>query len=138
MPGTINLDRAGHEDDNQEFLTQMAAGAVGVVTAGTISGTTNAGAAPTVAITDCTDRRGSFTLSPVTGGGAQAAGVTATVRFNSEYGDAPAGVLVNVVNETDQTAVAAGATLLTAAGFGVMTTILTTAKVYRVNYVVIP
>lgn len=138
MPGAVDLDKDGHESDNQEFTTQLTAGAVGVVTAGTISGTTAAGAAPTTAITDCTDRRGSFTLTPVTGGGAQAAGVVATVRFAKEYGDAPAGILVNVVNETDSTAVAAGVTLLTAAGFGVMTTILTTAKVYRVNYVVIP
>lgn len=138
MPGAVDLDKHGHESDNQENVTQLTAGAVGVVTAGTISGTTAAGAAPTTAITDCTDRRGNFTLSPVTGGGAQAAGVTATVRFNQEYGDAPAAVIVNVTNETDSTAVAAGATLVTPAGFGVMTTILTTAKVYRVDYVVIP
>jgi len=138
MPGAIDLDKAFHESDNQETATQLTAGAVGVVTAGTISGTTNAGAAPTVAITECTDRRGSFTLSPVTGGGAQAAGVVATVRFANEYGDAVVGVIVSVFNETDQTAVAAGVTLLTAAGFGIGTTILTTAKVYRVTYVVIP
>lgn len=137
MPA-IDTDKDFHESDNQEFAPQLAAGAVGVVTAGTISGTTNAGAAPTVAVTEASDRRGNFTLSPVTGGGAQAAGVTATVRFVKEYGDAPTSVIVNVVNETDQTAVAAGATLITAAGFGIMTTILTTAKVYRVTYAVIP
>ncbi len=138
MPGAIDLDKNFHESDNQEFAPQLAAGAVGVVTAGTISGTTNAGAAPTVAVADCTDRRGNFTLSPVTGGGAQAAGVVATVRFVNEYGDAPSGVVVSVFNETDQTAVAAGATLLLPNGFGIGTTILTTAKVYRVSYVVLP
>ena len=138
MPGSVNLDKHSHEGDNQEEATQLTAGAVSVVTAGTISGTTAAGAAPTTAITDCTDRRGNFTLSPVTGGGAQAAGVTATVRFVQPYGDAPAGVLVSVTNETDSTAVAAGPTLITGDGFGIMTTILTTAKVYRVTYVVVP
>jgi hypothetical protein len=137
MPA-VDLDKNLHEGDNQQTATRLAAGAVGVVTAGIISGTTNAGAAPTVAVTDCTDRRGNFTLSPVTGGGAQAAGVTATVRFVTEYGDPPSGVIVNVFNETAQTAVAAGVTLLTAAGFGIGTTVLTTAQVYRVTYAIIP
>jgi len=138
MPGTLDFDKSFHESDNQELAPQLAAGAVSVVTAGTISGTTAAGAAPTVAVIEASDRRGQFTLSPVTGGGAQAAGVTATVRFLQGYGDAPIAVLVCVVNDTDQTAVAAGATLVTGDGFGVMTTILTTAKVYRVSYVVVP
>jgi len=138
MPGAIDLDKNYHESDNQEIAPQLADAAVGVVTVGTIAGTTAAGAAPTVAIVECSDRRGQFTLSPVTGGGAQAAGVTATVRFLQPYGDAPITVLVNVVNDTASTAVACGPTLVTGDGFGIMTTILTTAQVYRVSYVVIP
>lgn len=137
MPA-IDTDKVFHESDNQEFATQLAAGAVGVVTAGTISGTTNAGAAPTVAIVECSDRRGQFTLSPVTGGGAQAAGVVATVRFVQPYGDAPVAVLCNIFNVTDQTAVACGPALVTGDGFGIGSTILTTAKVYNVTYLVVP
>ncbi len=115
--------------------TQLTAGAVGVVTAGTISGTTSAGANPTVTVTDCTDMRGSFLLNPVTGGGAQAAGKTATVRFTSAFATAPSSVVLTVVNETDGTVVAgAGALALDVNGFDVYTPLLTTAKAYRVYY----
>lgn len=137
MPGAIDTDRVFHESDHQETAPQLVNGAVGVVTAGTISGTTNAGAAPTVAVVEASDRRGQFTLSPVTGGGAQAAGIVATVRFVNSYGDAPIAVNVNVANETAPTAVAAGVANITASGFDIVTTILTTAQVYRVTYNVV-
>ena len=118
-----------------------AAGAVGVVTAGTISGTTNAGAAPTVTSVNANDTRGTFVLNPVTGGGAQAAGATATVTFSNPYSVAPACVLVTVVNSTvaaTPTAVAAYATSVTANGFSVTTALLVTANNYTVTYQVIP
>jgi len=114
---------------------QLVAAAVGVVTAGTISGTTAAGAAPTVTVTDCTDMRGNFLLNPVTGGGGQSAGKTATVRFTSAFTVAPAAVVLTVVNETDSAVVAgAGALALDVNGFDVYTPLLVTAKAYRVYY----
>jgi hypothetical protein len=118
---------------------QLTAGAVGVTTVGTISGTTNAGASPTVTVTDCTDQRGSFLLNPVTGGGAQAAGSVATVKFLKEYGRTPI-VVVNLINETDGTStIVASPGTVTGAGFTVFVgTALTTAKAYRVNYLVFP
>lgn len=126
-------DKYGHKV-TPTMQTQLTAGAVGVVTAGTISGTTAAGAAPTITVSDATDVRGSFLLNAVTGGGAQAAGKTATVRFLNEYPKAPI-VTVNIVNETDTTVVAGGgAASVTTAGFDIITPALTTAKAYRVNY----
>lgn len=117
--------------------TQLTAGAVGVTTAGTISGTTAAGAAPTVTIGDCTALRGNFLLNPVTGGGAQAAGKVATVRFPTTLPITPASVVLTVVNETDGTVVAgAGALALAATGFDIYCPVLTTAKAYRVYYTV--
>lgn len=120
--------------------TQLTAGAVSTSAAGTISGTTAAGAAPTVTITDCTDRRGNFLLNPVTGGGAQAAGEVALVRFAKAYPAVPGCVIVTIGNETDGTsAIVVSAADVTAAGFDVeVGTALTTAKAYRVNYLVIP
>lgn len=118
-------------------VTQLTAAAVGVTTAGTISGTTSAGAAPTVTVTDCTNLRGSFLLNPVTGGGAQAAGKTATVRFTAALPVTPAAVSLIVTNETDAVVVAGcGVLALDANGFDIYTPALTTAKAYRVYYVV--
>lgn len=119
---------------------QLTAGAVGVTTAGTISGTTSAGAAPTVTITDCTDQRGNFLLNPVTGGGAQAAGNVATVRFAKAYSAAPGAVLLTMANETDSTAAIVIAPLAIATtGFNIYVgTALTTAKAYRICYRVFP
>lgn len=132
-----SIDFYGHEVSTGG--AQLALGAVGVVTAGSISGTTSAGAAPTVTVTDATDQRGSFLLTPVTGGGAQAAGSVATVRFLKEYPSIPI-VLVTLINETDGTAtIVASSGLVTTAGFNVFVgTALTTAKAYRVVYYVIP
>lgn len=136
MP-TINYDAAGHQINVGG--TQLTAGAVSTSAAGTISPTTSAGASPTVTITDCNDRRGSFLLNPVTGGGAQAAGQVAIVKFAKEYSKVPI-VVVTGVNETDTTsAIVFGASVATTAGFNVWVgTALTTAKAYRVQYVVLP
>ncbi len=133
----VSTDSYAHEVSNGG--TQLTAGAVGVVTAGTISGTTAAGAAPTVAITSANDRAGSFTLTPVTGGGAQAAGKVATVRFAKEYSVAPIVTCAGAVNETDTVAVSAFASVATTAGFDIYAVAaLTTAKVYRLQYLVYP
>lgn len=141
MPGSVNLDVYSHEISNQGTATQLTAGAVSTTAVGTIAGTTAAGAAPTVTIGDCTDRRGNFLLNPVTGGGAQAAGIVAVVRFAKPYGAAPGSVVItNATNETDDnTAVALGSTNITADGFDIVAgAVLVTAKAYRINYVVTP
>jgi hypothetical protein len=115
--------------------TQLTAGAVGVTTAGTISGTTSAGAAPTVTIGDCTNLRGNFLLNPVTGGGSQAAGKVATVRFTAALPVTPACVVISIADETDSTAtITAGVLAADANGFDIYSTILVTAKAYRVFY----
>ena len=140
MPGSVNLDVDGHEIRNQGTATQLTAGAVSTSAVGTISGTTAAGAAPTVTIGDCTDRRGNFLLNPVTGGGAQAAGEVALVRFAKPYGAAPAVVLLTVENETDGNLVNVSAAAdVTGDGFDItVDEVLITAKAYRVQYLVIP
>lgn len=140
MPGTQNFDKDGHPTRTQTGSTQLTAGAVSTSAVGTISPTTAAGASPTVTIGDCTDYRGNFLLNPVTGGGAQAAGEVALVRFVKPYPAAPGCILVTVENETDGNAAAvAAAADITADGFDLMVgSALTTAKAYRVNYVVIP
>lgn len=134
-------------DANNHLLpapgTSMTAGAVGVVTAGTISGTTAAGAAPTVAIPSgysANDSRGTFDLSPVTGGGAQAAGDVATVRFVKEYTAKPGAVIVTceAITDPDDNIICV-ASDVTTAGFNVLANAaLTTAEVYRITYLVIP
>lgn len=123
--------------------TTLAGAAVSVVTAGSIAGTTAAGAAPTVAIPSgysCNDSRGVFDLSPVTGGGAQAAGDVATVRFLKAYGATPGAVLVTCEAITDpDDNIICMASDVTQAGFNVLANAaLTTAEVYRVTYVVVP
>lgn len=141
MPGSVNLDAYSHEINNQDRATQLTAGAVSTTAVGTISGTTAAGAAPTVTIGDCTDRRGNFLLNPVTGGGAQAAGIVCIVKFVKPYTAAPASILcTNATNETDDnTAVALGVTDVTADGFSIVAgAVLVTAKAYRINYIVTP
>lgn len=130
-------DFNGHQvaDLNGAALT---AGAVSTTAVGTIVGTTSAGAAPTVTVTNANDRRGTFLLNPVTGGGAQAAGVTCKVFFAQPYAVAPAGVIVSATNETDSTAtVTIAAQNITTTGFDLVTTVLVTAKAYRVNYLVL-
>jgi hypothetical protein len=119
--------------------TQLTAGAVGTTAAGTIAGTTSAGASPTVTIGDCTNLRGNFLLSPVTGGGGQAAGKVAVVRFTATLPVTPAAVSLTLANETDSTATIVISSLaLAATGFDIYVgTALTTAKDYRITYRVI-
>lgn len=135
--GTMRTDYYGHEVEDVQ-ATQLTAGAVSTSAVGTISPTTNAGAAPTVTITDCTDRRGTFLLNPVTGGGAQAAGEVALVRFAKPYPSVPI-VLVTIENETDSsTGQVVSAADVTVDGFDIeVSAVLVTAKAYRVNYVVV-
>lgn len=116
----------------------IAAAAVGVVTAGTISGTTSAGAAPTVTAVSANDTRGTFTLTPVTGGGAQAAGAVANVTFSNPYSVAPANVIVTAMNQAGPAAVGAFATGVTANGFTISTPLLVTANLYTISYLVTP
>lgn len=131
------IDFNGHEVADTSGST-LTAGAVSTTAVGTIVGTTSAGAAPTVTVTSANDRAGNFLLNPVTGGGAQAAGNTAKVFFSQPYPSAPRAVIVTAVNETDTTApITIGAQNITVTGFDIITTVLTTAKAYRVNYQVL-
>ena len=117
--------------------TALAAAAVGTTAVGTIVGTTSAGAAPTITAVTAIDQYGAFTLNPVTGGGAQAAGETAHVFFAQPFDGVPTSVDVYVVDITTATtpaAVPAYATSITASGFAVTTIALTTAHNYAVRY----
>lgn len=132
----IFADTYGHVD-TPPGENVLAAAAVGVVTAGSISGTTNAGAAPTVTAVNASDNNGVFTLNAITGGGAQAAGATANVTFAQSYRRAPKKVMVTVIDITTPatpTAVAAYATSITSAGFQVTTALLVTAHNYLVAF----
>lgn len=136
-------DGVGHAVSSRPATT-LAGAAVSVVTAGSIAGTTAAGAAPTVAIPSgfvCTDRAGTFELTAVTGGGAQAAGDVATIRFLSEYAATPAAVIINFydITASPDLARAAAATAVATTGFNInVPAVLVTATVYRVSYLVIP
>lgn len=131
------IDFNGHEvaDSGGSALT---AGAVSTTAVGTIAPTTSAGASPTVTVTSANDRAGNFLLNPVTGGGAQAAGNTCKVFFSQPYPSAPRAVILNGVNETDTTGtITLGAQNVTVTGFDIVSTILVTAKAYRINYQVL-
>lgn len=135
-------DGVGHGVSSRPATT-LAAAAVGVVTAGSIAGTTAAGAAPTVAIPSgfvCTDRAGTFELTAVTGGGAQAAGDVCTVRFVNEYAATPAAVVINFYdNDTTDLARVAAATAVDTKGFNInVPAVLVTAHAYRISYHVLP
>ena len=121
--------------------TALAAGAVSTSAVGTIAPTTAAGATPTVTAVTATDTAGTFTLNPVTGGGAQAAGAVVQVTFAEPYAAIPAAVLVNVCDNaagSSGVAVAASAQSVTAAGFTVnVASALTTAHNYNVYFSVI-
>lgn len=138
----VQIDSVGHEV-NPGIGTALAAAAVSVTTAGTIAGTTAAGAAPTVAIPSgftCNDRRGVFELSPVTGGGAQAAGDVATVRFAKEYAATPGAVILTceAITDPDDNIICVASDVNTL-GFNVLANaVLTTAETYRISYVVVP
>lgn len=138
----IRTDAVGHAAQTRP-ATSLTAAAVGVVTAGSIAGTTAAGAAPTVAIPagySCTDRAGTFDLTAVTGGGAQAAGDVATVRFASEYAATPGAVIVNMYDDAGtDVAIVCAPTSVNTKGFNInVASALTTAHTYRVTYMVVP
>jgi hypothetical protein len=138
MP-VLTCDSYGHIDSPAN-VNVLAAAAVSTTVAGTIVGTTNAGAAPTVTAVTANDNYGTYTLNPVTGGGAQAAGATSTVFFAQSFRKTPASVRVTVTNITvpaTPTAVAAYATSVTSAGFSVTTALLVTANNYLVTYEVL-
>lgn len=142
----LNEDAYGHRNavDAGTLSTALAAGAVSTTAAGTIVGTTAAGAAPTVTFATgqkAFDTAGTFTLNPVTGGGAQAAGAVAQIFFKQPYGQVPTTVVVNVVDQAagaGAVAVAAAASTITTTGFTVnVSAALTTAHNYTVTYSVI-
>lgn len=139
MP-TVKTDAYGHRtpSSNGELGTALASGAVSTTAVGTIVPTTNAGAAPTVTAVSANDTAGTFTLTAVTGGGAQAAGSVAEIRFAQPLAAVPKAVLVTVNNQAaGTTPLLAAAVAITVAGFSVSTTVLTTANLYTVQYHVI-
>ena len=139
MP-TQQVDAYGHIAPPAGENT-LAAAAVSTTAAGTIVGTTSAGAAPTVTAVTANDNYGTYTLNPVTGGGAQAAGATSIVFFAQSFGRTPRAVIVRVVDittATTPTAVAAYATSVSSSGFSVTTALLVTAHNYIVTYRVYP
>ena len=110
---------------------------------GTVAPTTAAGASPTVTFGTgqaAYDSADTFTLNPVTGGGAQAAGAVVQVFFANAFEAAPASVVVGVVDQaagSGAVAVAAAASTITATGFTVnVGSALTTAHSYTVSYTV--
>lgn len=139
---SIYTDANFHEVPDSR-ATALTFGAVSTTAVGTISPTTAAGAAPVTAATTgntCTDRRGTFDLAPVTGGGAQAAGAVVIVKFAKPYEVIPSAVIVTMEPLTDpDDAVIVCSTAVTVAGFSVLAnSVLTTAEHYRVSYLVIP
>lgn len=142
--GVVYSDNVGHLQPLVPAAANLTPSAVGVVTAGTFAGTTAAGAAPTVALVSgvlCNDAGGTFELTPVTGGGAQAAGVVATVRFTNAYGRIPTAIIVNIHNTTTtpDLPIACSSTAKSVTGFDILVAAaLTTAQVYRVEYIIIP
>lgn len=145
--GAVQLrqDFYGHNNRvTNNSAAALAAGAVSTTAIGTIVPTTAAGASPTVTFGTgqaAYDQAGTFTLNPVTGGGAQAAGAVAQVFFANAFEAAPAAVVVNVVDQaagSGAVAVAAAASTITATGFTVnVSGALTTAHNYTVTYSVV-
>lgn len=136
--GTVFEDAYGHRQP-AATVTALAAGAVSTTAVGTIAPTTNAGAAPTVTAVVANDTAGNFTLTPVTGGGAQSSGNVAVVTFAQPYGVAPKAVNVSLYNQAGNVALAAAATGITVTGFSIAVgAALTTANLYTVVYAVTP
>jgi hypothetical protein len=138
----VRVDGVGHETNTYPRGDELTAAAVSTTTAGTIAGTTAAGAAPTITIPNgmtCTDRRGTFNLNPVTGGGAQAAGDVATVRFAEEYAATPHVILsCEAITDPDDNIICVASDVNTQ-GFNVLANAaLTTAETYRITYLVVP
>jgi hypothetical protein len=136
------MDANGHASA-APTSANLTAGAVSTTAAGTIAPTTAAGATPTVTFATgqvATDDGGSFTLNPVTGGGAQAAGDVAVVTFATPYPATPKAVLVQLYDQAaGSTAALCAADSISATGFKVsVNSALTTAHSYTVQYWVIP
>lgn len=137
------VDAYGHESATSAGTlgTALAAGAVSTTVAGTIVPTTAAGASPTVTSVSANDVAGKFTLSPVTGGGAQAAGAVAQVFFKQPYAATPKAVLVSIVDDAagaGAVAVAAGAQSISTTGFTFnVSAALTTAHTYTCCFYVV-
>lgn len=140
---SLTQDAYGHRGASNvgTLGTALAAGAVSTTAIGTIVPTTAAGATPTVTAVNANDTAGTFTLNPVTGGGAQAAGAVAQVFFSQPYAQIPKAVVVNVCNNAagaSGVAVAASAQSVLTTGFTVnVSGALTTANNYNVFYSVI-
>jgi hypothetical protein len=142
----LRQDTYGHVQQNtNNSAANLTAGAVSTTAIGTIAPTTAAGASPTVTFGTgqrATDMAGQFTLNPVTGGGAQAAGTVASVFFANAFEVAPAAVVVNICDNAagaNQVAVTASAESITATGFNInVAAALTTAHNYTVTYMVAP
>lgn len=128
-------DAYGHEPQASGPL--LTAGAVSTTAVGTIAPTTGAGAAPTVTLPTATDLGGQFVLSPVTGGGAQAAGAVAIVTFANSLPALPRTIVCTIYDQANGAAVAAMATLITATSFSFSVGVaLTTAHVYTCAFMV--
>lgn len=147
MPAVkVRYDYYGHpQAASNGSGASLGAGAVSTTAQGTIVPTTAAGASPTVTFAtgqSACDVAGQFTLNPVTGGGAQAAGAVAQVFFTQAFEGIPKGVVVNVCDNaagSSGVAVASSAQSVTASGFTInVASALTTAHNYFVSYVVIP
>lgn len=145
MPA-VTVDAYGHRapSNSGTLGADLAAGAVSTTVAGTIVPTTAAGASPTVTFGTgqaANDTAGTFTLNPVTGGGAQAAGAVAQIFFKQPYSAVPKAVVVNVCDNaagSSGVAVAASSQSILTTGFTVnVSAALTTAHNYSVSYVVV-
>lgn len=141
MP-VVSTDFYGHQ--SASLGTSLTAGAVSTTAVGTIAPTTAAGATPTVTFAAgqaANDSAGTFTLNPVTGGGAQAAGSVAQVTFANPYASPPKAVLVSMCDNAagaGQVAVTCAAQNIGTASFTVnVATALTTAHNYTVTYEVV-
>lgn len=136
----LSQDGYGHFPVAPLTGTALTAGAVSTTAVGTIAPTTSAGANPTVTFgagQGAIDQMGSFTLNPVTGGGAQAAGAVAVVTFAAGLPSVPRMILVTIYDQANAAAIAAAATSITAQGFSVSVGVaLTTAHNYTVDYLV--
>jgi len=138
MPDVLRWDGYGHLRPNNPQLVALTAGAVSTTAAGTIAPTTSAGAAPTVTAVTAFDQYGTFTLTPVTGGGAQAAGAVAKVFFANGMPKVPTAVMVTIYDQANAAAIAATGTAVAADQFSISTgVVLVTAHLYTVTYVVL-
>lgn len=145
MP-VLSTDTYGHRVPSTNGVgANLTAGAVGTSAVGTIAPLAAAGATPTVTFGTgqaANDTAGTFTLNPVTGGGAQAAGSVVLVTFAEPYNVVPKGVTVSVCDNAagaSGVAVAAAAQNITTTGFNInVASALTTAHNYNCSYIVLP